>query len=195
MENLKAQNLIPSLSWSYTAGNQYRFSKALGSLTLGGYDTSKFVLNHVSFPFNPIDLRDLTVNLNAIEMVTANGDRRLLSNNSLPMFIDSTVPWIFLPLEVCQQFESAFAITWNETVQAYLVNDTEHTKLKAQNANVTFTLGNGQPDAVVNITLPYAAFDLNASYPLADTSTRYFPLTRATNETQYTLGRTFFQEA
>ena len=195
MENLKAQSLIPSLSWGYSAGNQYRPSKALGSLTLGGYDTSKFVPNNVSFSFDPIDVRDLSVNLNAIEMVTGNGDRTVLSNTTLPMFVDSTVPFIFLPLEVCRQFESAFGISWNETVQAYLVTDTEHARLKAQNANVTFTLGNGQPDVAVNITLPYAAFDLNASYPLIDTPSRYFPLTRATNETQFILGRTFFQEA
>ena len=195
MENLKAQNLIPSLSWSYSAGNQYRFGKALGSLALGGYDTSKFVPNNVSFQFNPIDLRDLTVTLNSIDMVTSTGDRKVLSNTSLPMFLDSTIPYIYLPLDVCLQFESAFGITWNGTVQAYLVNDTQHARLKAQNANVTFSLGNGQPDTMVNITLPYAAFDLNASYPLVNTPSRYFPLVRATNETQYTLGRTFFQEA
>ena len=195
MENLKAQNLIPSLSWSYSAGNQYRLSKALGSLTFGGYDTSKFVPNNVSFQFNSIDLRDLTVNLNSIDMVTGIGDRRVLSNNSLPMFLDSTIPYIYLPLDVCLQFESAFGLTWNNTVQAYLVNDTLHAKLEEQNANVTFSLGNGQPNAIVNITLPYAAFDLNASYPLINNPSRYFPLVRATNETQYTLGRTFFQEA
>ena len=195
MENLKAQNLIPSLSWSYSAGNQYRLSKALGSLTLGGYDASKFHPNSISFPFNAIDLRDLTVKVNSIDMVTATGDQRVLSNSSLPMFIDSTIPYIYLPLDVCLQFESAFGITWNDSVQAYLVNDTEHDKLKTQNANVTFTLSNGQPNALVNITLPYAAFDLNSSYPLINTPSRYFPLVRATNDTQYTLGRTFLQEA
>jgi len=43
--------------------------------------------------------------------------------------------------------------------------------------------------------LPYAAFDLVADYPLVIDSSRYFPLMRAANESQYTLGRTFLQEA
>lgn len=46
-----------------------------------------------------------------------------------------------------------------------------------------------------NVTLPYAAFDLTAEYPLVSNSSRYFPLQRAANDTQYTLGRTFLQEA
>ncbi|KAJ9656578.1 hypothetical protein H2201_008493 [Coniosporium apollinis] len=43
--------------------------------------------------------------------------------------------------------------------------------------------------------MPYGSFDLNASAPLFDTSTRYFPLKRAVNDSQYTLGRTFLQQA
>ena len=35
MTNLKSRSMIPSLSWAYTAGNQYRFNKVLASLTLG----------------------------------------------------------------------------------------------------------------------------------------------------------------
>jgi hypothetical protein len=51
------------------------------------------------------------------------------------------------------------------------------------------------PAQNVNITFPYAAFDLTASSPLVDNTTRFFPLKRAVNESQYTLGRAFFQEA
>ncbi|KAL9030785.1 MAG: hypothetical protein Q9180_006874, partial [Flavoplaca navasiana] len=45
------------------------------------------------------------------------------------------------------------------------------------------------------IELPYAAFDLIAERPLMKNATRYFPLMRAADESQYTLGRTFLQEA
>jgi hypothetical protein len=71
----------------------------------------------------------------------------------------------------------------------------QHAALLAQNANVTFTLGNQTAGVNVNITLPYSAFDLNVSSPIVPESTSYFPLKRASNSTQYTLGRTFFQEA
>jgi len=47
----------------------------------------------------------------------------------------------------------------------------------------------------VRIVLPYAAFDLKAEYPLVQNTSYYFPLKHAANETQYTLGRTFLQEA
>lgn len=44
--------MIPSLSWAYTAGNQYRLNKVLGSLTLGGYDRSKSEPNSLNVAFN-----------------------------------------------------------------------------------------------------------------------------------------------
>lgn len=194
MSNLKSQNLIPSLSWAYTAGNQYRLDKVLGSLTLGGYDASRFQANNITFPFNDQDIRALTVRISSIVHSSDAGQRTLL-NESVSAFVDSTIPWIYLPLEVCREFELAFGLEWDENHQVYLVNDTLHTKLQAQNATVTFTLQSpGQPGAV-NVVLPYAAFDLIAEYPLAENRTRYFPLARAMNDTQYTLGRTFFQEA
>jgi len=98
-------------------------------------------------------------------------------------------------VEACTLFEQAFGLTWNDTLELYLVNSSQHNTLLAQNANVTFTMGNLTAGASVNITLPYAAFDLNVSSPIVPNPTNYFPLKRAANSTQYTLGRTFFQEA
>ena len=113
--------------------------------------------------------------------------------------MDSTIPYIYLPLDACKQFEAAFGISWNDNAQAYLVNNSLHDSLQTLNAKVDFVVSNSSDvtssDNLVTITLPYAAFDLIAEYPLAENSTRYFPLVRATNESQYTLGRTFLQEA
>lgn len=192
MATLKSRSLIPSLSWAYTAGNQYRPGTALGSLTLGGYDSSRFLTNNVTFAFNQVDDRDLTVNIDNIFMTTSNGSVNLLKD-SIAAYVDSTIPYFYLPLDVCQQFEESFRLRWDNDVQAYLVNDTLHDSLQAQNATVTFTLGNATQS--VNISMPYAAFDLVAKYPLITNTTRYFPLMRATNQSQYTLGRAFLQEA
>lgn len=87
MSNLKEKSLIPSLSWSYSAGNQYRLNKVLGSLTLGGYDSSRFISNNVSFAFNEIDSRDLTVVIKEVS-VTAGGIRTLLSTSSIGAYVD-----------------------------------------------------------------------------------------------------------
>ena len=59
-------------------------------------------------------------------------------------------------------------------------------------------LGNdAQGGQTVNITLPYASFDLQLTqfYPGINQTTQYFPLRRAANDTQHTLGRTFLQES
>ncbi|MCJ1455419.1 hypothetical protein MMC28_005774 [Mycoblastus sanguinarius] len=194
ISTLKEKSMIPSLSWSYTAGNQYRFNKVLGSLTLGGYDTSRFVPNNVSFAFSQVDERDLVVEIEKITFATSSNTTALSSTSISGVFIDSTIPYLYLPLSVCEAFERAFGITWDSDVQAYLVNDTLHSQLQAQNATVTFSLGNSSAQTV-DVSLPYAAFDLTAEYPLATNSTGYFPLVRATNESQYTLGRAFLQEA
>ena len=119
-----------------------------------------------------------------------------LLSNDIAALVDTTLPFIWLPMSVCQVFEQAFGLVWNESNQYYLVNDTTHQQLVKQNPIVTFELGNstlGKPS--VNITLPYAAFDLQASSPIFQNGTNYFPLRRASNASQYTLGRTFFQEA
>ena len=192
MATLKDRSMIPSLSWAYTAGNQYRPGTVLGSLTLGGFDSSRFLANNVSFAFNQVDNRDLTVEIDSILMSTSSRSVQLL-NNTIAAYVDSTIPYFYLPLDACRQFEDSFGITWDNDVQAYLVNDTLHKSLQAQNATVTFTIG--RPTSSVNISLPYAAFDLIAEYPLVTNTTRYFPLVRATNESQYTLGRAFLQEA
>lgn len=201
LTNLLNQSKIPSLAWGYTAGNQYRGQRVLGSLTLGGYDASRFVAtrffaNPVTFPFNQVDARALTVTMQEITFEAGGRGTLLLDSNvSLVAVIDSMTPYIYLPRDVCQNFERAFGLTWNDSVQAYLVNETLHSKLQAQNANVTFSLGAPMHSEPVNISLPYAAFDLVASYPLLTNRSRYFPLMRADNESQYTLGRTFLQEA
>jgi len=63
------------------------------------------------------------------------------------------------------------------------------------NPSITFSVGPTNSSATVDITLPYSAFDLTASRPLVSNTSGYFPLRRAANDSQYLLGRTFFQEA
>ena len=86
-------------------------------------------------------------------------------------------------------------LQYDNTTELYLVNDTLHSQLLNQGANVTFTLTNVTGQVLVDIVLPYQSFDLIANYPLVQNTTRYFPLKRSQNSTQNTLGRTFLQEA
>ena len=199
MTTLKNQNLIPSLSFGYTAGNQYRLKQVLGSLTLGGVDSGRFTANNLSIPLAPQKDRSLLVGIQSISSADQNGTTsNLLPGGGIMALVDSTEAQIWLPVEACQAFEQAFGLTYNETLGLYLVDNALHTQLQAQNTSVTFTLGStASGGQTVNITLPYISFDLLLKPPAANLTSnmRYFPLRRADNDTQYTLGRTFLQES
>jgi hypothetical protein len=194
--SLSEQNIIPSLAWAYLAGASYHSfpRSSYGSLTFGGYDSTRFdnrtnlTLGQGSDEYRPFLL--------GIESITS-GSNVLLSTPIIAG-LDTITAHIWLPTSVCSAFESAFGLVWNETYSLYILDKDQHATLLKRNPSVTFTLSTGYENSTdrLNITLPYAAFDLSASPPLAGNDTpHYFPLKRAANESQYTLGRTFFQEA
>ncbi|KAF2468987.1 acid protease [Lindgomyces ingoldianus] len=206
VQALKNQNNIPSVSWSYTAGAPYRLNKVFGSLVIGGYDESRFDIpsttsSNLTFPFYTDISRDILVGIASITTSnsTSSSSSTPLLKNGIFAFIDSTVPHLWLPESVCSSFESAFGLTWNASSKQYTLNTTQHNTLTKLNPSITITLAPQLPatsvENSVSITLPYSAFDLNISWPHASTTTYYFPLKRAANETQYTLGRAFLQEA
>lgn len=202
MRSLKASNFIPSLAYGYTAGAIYRLNAVFGSLTLGGYDAARFTATNVTFPFYEDINKDLLVNVQSIRL-ESRGSSLGTYETSFAAYIDSTLPFLYLPEAACKVFESAFKLTWNATTKYYVVDSSLHESLVQQDPTVTLTLGpqiSGGPTVV--IPMPYSAFDLNVTYwnsPLVTRNTTapvgYFPLRRATDPTQYTLGRTFLQEA
>jgi hypothetical protein len=195
MQLLKNESVIPSLSYSYNAGAPYRLNKALGSLILGGYDTSAYQDTNSSYQFFSDQSRDLSIGVQTIS-TNASADNTVLQSGLISMFIDSSVAEIYLPLDACHAFEKAFGLTYNTTLERYLVSDSLHSKLTSENPSVTFTITTAiTGGSSFNITFPYASFDLQINPPFVKKASRYFPLQRAANETQYVLGRTFLQEA
>lgn len=169
------------------------FSEVYGSLVLGGYDQSKFEPTNLTIPFSADVSRDLLVGVQSIRT----GDTVLDSSaGGFYALIDSTVPYLYLPESMCTAFENEFGLVYDNDTEFYLVNDTLHESLLSQNKSITFILGESTTGGqTVEVTLPYAAFDLTISFPYVANTTSYFPLKRGANETQYTLGRTFLQEA
>lgn len=161
---------------------------------MGGYDASRFTPNDVSFTFAPTEVRQLVVAIPSITFTSSKTQTPLLSHGIMAL-IDSTVPHMWLPQDVCQAFEQAFGITWDPIHNLYTVNDTMHSALVKENPSVVFELANSYNGPSVNITLPYASFDLTASFPLVKNQTRFFPLQRGSADTSYTLGRTLLQES
>jgi hypothetical protein len=215
MTSLFTQKNIPSLSFGYTAGSQYRTSLpldklwrlltgpdghiALASLTLGGYDASRIIRNDLTFIFAPDNERDLVVGVVGLTANTATKKNiNLLKQNDLNMFIDSTIAEMWLPVEICKAFEDTFGLKYDNKTNLYLVDDATHESLLAQNPSLTFTLGQQySTDTTMQISLPYAAFDLEASPPYRGLKqkSRYFPIRQGANSSQWVLGRTFLQEA
>lgn len=208
LQQLKDNGQISSLSYAYGEGASYRMGeKAVSSLTLGGYDAAMFQPTSITFPFNADMTRDLTVGIQSIRTtnLTSSDPQSGLEVEMMPQpiyaLIDSTLPDFWLPTAACQAFESAFNLTFDSTANRYFLSASQHTFLATMNPSVSLNLG---PDASpgtqsVNITLPYAAFDLSASWPIVDDvaspdGQRYFPLRRAANESQHRLGRVFLQE-
>lgn len=161
-------------------------------MTLGGYDSAKFQPNEVEFDFAMDPTRQLVTQLQGVTYSDGKEEKKMLKEGILAL-VDSTVPYIWLPQSACEAFEDAFGISWDPIRNLYLVKDDTHEDLVKTNPSLTFSLATGGQS--VNITFPYAAFDLNASYPVVKNESRYFPLQRAPNDRSYTLGRTFLQEA
>ncbi|KAI4211390.1 MAG: hypothetical protein LQ351_005816 [Letrouitia transgressa] len=193
LSSLKAQGSIPSLSWAYTAGAYYQQPPLFGSLTLGGYDRNRFEPNNISIPLSADTSRNLLVGIQSISADTIGSP---LLKDGIYAFMDSLVPHIWLPIEVCNAFERAVGLLWNATMQMYFVNDTVHEHLLKQKANVLFSIGQTSYGGdTINIVMPYESFDLTVGSPFFEKPQRYFPLKRAQNNKQYTLGRVFFQQA
>ncbi|KAL2356310.1 aspartic peptidase domain-containing protein, partial [Cryomyces antarcticus] len=200
---MKNQSLIPSLSYGYTAGASYKFEGLPGSLTLGGYDKSRFDPSNVNFTFSADTTRNLTV---GVQSITANNtlNHGILQQDVVSFtsgghlsLVDSTVPHIWLPIDVCNRIQQAFGLNYDNRSALYTVNNTVHKQLVQLNAALTFRLGNNISNGdSIDIVLPYRAFDLvsSAGY-LYTNATYYFPIRRAASDSQYRIGRTFLQEA
>ena len=124
-----------------------------------------FEFNEVTYTFNADSSFYLTVNIDAI-MFSGDSGNKTLSPEPFSTCVDSTVPFLYLPTSVCQRFEEAFGLTYDNISELYLVNDTLHSQLLAESANVTFSLTNTTGETGIDIVLPYQAFDLMAEWLL-----------------------------
>lgn len=185
---------IPSMSWSYTAGSNNLAPKVFGSLILGGYDTTRFQPNNIEFPFGSDISQDFQV---AIQKITTNLTSDSLLSTGIISYIDTLVAEIWLPTRTCELFEDTFGLVWDNSTELYLLNDSLHESLLSKNPSVSFVIGPQVSGDSITIELPYFNWYQTAtsSYTGDNSSSLYFPLKRAANDTQYILGRAFLQSA
>lgn len=136
-----------------------------------------------------------TITVEGLNSTRAKSD---LLSEPIVIFVDAGVSHIWLPESAFREFEDKFGLVWDQSQNLYMVNDTQHEALKHQQAEICFNFGlNRASISSYPICLPYAAFDLELTpdYPGFSDTRHYFPLRRASNVTQYTLGRAFLQES
>jgi hypothetical protein len=210
LTTLRDEYQIPSVSYGYSAGAYYsklllpmlesgltipESPKAFGSLILGGFDESRFEPNNITFPFDKDDERPASLKIQQITAKnTLNGSVSILQDE-IYVNLDFTMPYLWLPQDTCDRIASYFELKHDAETGLYLVEDDAHDELVVRNPILTFEFGDSFNLAKrVNIAIPYAAFYLQASWPMYNSTKNYFPIKRA-NESQYTLGRAFMQEA
>jgi hypothetical protein len=203
LQTLNNTSAVSGLTWAYTAGAYYKKPESFGSLTFGGYDSSRVNMDKALTGVN--FLRDFNGNELTLTAKSITVGNQTSNATDLVAQLDSTVPDIWVPQSIYQLFEEKFDLQWNESVGMYMVSEEQRARLQSENISVSFELAAPDSDSSrsVTITLPYSAFDHEVKFPLANitddnTTLYYFPLKRLPDDTpgfQIFLGRTFFQEA
>lgn len=166
------------------------------SLVLGGYDQSR-VGTELRMPISEDEDRPLSI---ALQKVTARGTLNgtvTLSDDSesIVIPIDSSVSDLWLPHSWCDRIATAFELQYNFETNRYILSKETLARLRQLSPTLTFTIGSrGAESRTIDIQIPYAAVDLQASTPVFANTVDYFPIRRAANQSQYILGRAFLQE-
>ena len=185
------------------------------SLVLGGFDANRFEPHNITFDLDPnqnpvVALNDITVTAQPLPSSNVStgwpsNSLKLLGTDEANLFtIDSSTPYLWLPEAVCLEFEKAFGLTYDNAVQLYTFgsNTSQREVLVDWNMTFQFVVADlpGSSNSV-SLSLLYEAFDLQLSYPYPGLNANqssppinYFPLRKAANSTQYTIGRAFLQE-
>lgn len=196
---------IPSHSYGYTAGASYRNTDGCpNSVTFGGRDTHRYVDNTVSFELSTKQQPSMYINSLYLSLPggtptppnwASSSPKMLVPKQQVTVLVDSSTPYLWLPQAVCESFAAALNLTYNETLNLYTFdgNEAQHRALQALSFSVSLEIS-AQASSIetVTIELPYQAFDQQMTSP---ETKNYFPLKQAANASQYTLGRTFLQEA
>ncbi|CAA9959577.1 hypothetical protein PTMSG1_02994 [Pyrenophora teres f. maculata] len=193
---------IASRSFGYTAGAYYRNNNngVPGNLVLGGYDRSRLKDQSVSITMPSAQNTSLAVGVNSIlykpdQNVEAN--TKSFTQRGFPATIDSTFPYLILPDNIIDSFVSNFSLGYDQISKLFTVNASSHANNLRVSAEVIMKISasaDTDSNDFASIVLPYAAFDLQADFPLFSNQTRYFPIRRSENG-QFVLGRAFLQEA
>lgn len=173
-----------------------------GNLVLGGYDSSRVNLDKVASIKMPNEKNNtLVVGVQSILYrpnpdIEANTFSFASESEGFLATIDSTLPYLWLPDEVCDAFAERFGLEYDDENEIYTVDSAAHRDNTRLNATVSFRIGSGPEmgEPSTSIVFPYGAFYHTIDEPAVNKSTQYFSIKKSPNGI-YVLGRTFLQEA
>ncbi|MCJ1444194.1 MAG: hypothetical protein MMC23_004695 [Stictis urceolatum] len=166
------------------------------NLALGGYDAQLLYnpenLELYSFATDEaLPERDLVITLKPLHAnLTASSTTQLLST-PLKAFIETGTEDLWLPEDACDLFASHFRLSWNGTSQRYTSSLSSNNDFVNKIVVLTFEISDSANKSARNL------ITLNVGHltpPVVD-DLWIFPLRRAANATQYTLGRSFLRAA
>jgi hypothetical protein len=203
LSTLKRQNMIPSLSWAYTAGSRWHGRGSQGSLTLGGYDERRMIRNEVEFPFGEDSEKR---HLAWVESVVWTEQSRTFSfdassGSNYTTHIDPTQPFIYFPSAIYDELSTNPNFQYDNHTSRLIVTDDKIAmfKTKAPQLKISITPLDRlhKPGQSVEISLPTESLLQRVDYPIAqkNQSLWYVPIRRANDSSQYVLGRAFLQNA
>lgn len=198
VERPELKQATQSQSWSYTAG---AFSlKQSGSFIFGGYDEARFNPANSIKAFRDISQinRNWASNLYVSLLNITDDDspnRSLMPDFSgLNMNINTDVPHIWLPAEICQSFDKVFNLTRDLEHDLYLLDETMSAGIKKKNSTLNFQIAaNVTTNETTNIIVPWSFMILSTSIDGKDRP--YIPIRCTDNQKSFTLGRSFLQAA
>jgi len=111
-------------------------------------------------------LTDLLVGLQSITIDRHNDTVTVLDPGFLAV-VDTVVLELWFPPTICDQIASALGLVFHEDSDRYALTSVAHSNLQTMSPVFRFPVGNNvQHSPAITIEIPYAAFDLEAFYPL-----------------------------
>lgn len=179
-----------------------------GSLYIGGYDQTRIVGNVTSQVYGgnffQIDLLDIGIGVaegtspfsfTSKSGLLASGNSSI--GSSMPINIDASVPYMYLPESTCKAISTNLPVVYNENLGLYLWNTqaASYESITSSPSFIQFTFRlNNSNSLNVTINVPFRLLNLTLDTPLVDTPTPYFPC-RPSQSSTNTLGRAFLQAA
>ena len=193
----------PSISYGLHVGSFRHNVKP--SLVISGYDSSRCLTEPIVSDKQSLQLTKVTLEVSSggsAYLDAPSPSTNLLENNgnqiqSLEVYPNSAVPYLYLPKDTCDALAAHLPVTYDGGFNLYFWNteDPAYQQIVSSPHYIGFTFSSTNGVSSM-IKVPFAVLNLTLESPLKSTPTPYFPCAPWTpSSAPYHLGRAFLQAA